>query len=137
MKLVALLVAASFTLVAHTQEPPVPQEVKDMVAQIAKDAGVTAYGEVSIGYLDDGDSAVVSVPVASDQLTIIQIMGADGTNAIKVRALTGDKEIATTTGADRAPVVQIPAGSGDSVKLKLDMACAEIECAYFIMTFVH
>jgi len=137
MKILTPLVAACLLLPAYAQPPgEIPQEVTDLVNEIAQDYGLTKLGPTLLRELDDGDHQTVDITVASDKLTYVALEGNDGVLGLYVKAIVNGKEIASSDG-DTAPVFQIPAGSGDNVQLTVEMSCEEIFCGYFIQAFVR
>ena len=137
MKILAPLVAACMLLPAYAQPPEeIPQEVKDLVNEIAQEYGLTTFGPTLLRELDDGDHQTVDVTVAPDKLTYVALEGADGVIALDVQATVNGKELAVESGSP-VPVLQIPAGNGGDVQLKVEMTCEEISCGYFIQAFVR
>lgn len=136
MKILAPLAAACLLSTAYAQPPDVPQEVTDLVDELAQEFGLTKLGPTLLRELDDGDHQTVDITVASDKLTYVALEGDDGVLGLYVKAIVNGKEIASSDG-DPAPVFQIPAGSGDNVQLTVEMSCEEISCGYFIQAFVR
>lgn len=140
MKIIATLLAAVCLAATASAQPPedeIPPEVSSVIAEIAEEQGLTPFGDVYLGELDDGAGQTIDIAVAANKITYIQLMGNDDTLSIRVRALAGAKEVAMGAANRADPVIQIPAGSGSTVKLEIEMSCEFISCAYFVQPFVR
>ena len=136
--IIACLATACFAVPAVAQPPSeTPPEVAELIAGIVEDTGVTPFGQTFLRELDDAESETVEVAVAPDKLTYVQLMGNEYTNAIWVHASAGGREIAMSKADKGDPVLQIPAGNGNKVSLKIEMNCGYAVCQYFIQTFVR
>ncbi|MBC7794042.1 MAG: hypothetical protein H7Z43_10065, partial [Clostridia bacterium] len=78
----------------------------------------------------------IDMPVAPDQLTYLVILTDEAAIGAKVRAHSGGKEIASDQSEITSPILQIPAGSGASVKLDVEMSCDLDACGYFAQAYV-
>lgn len=136
---VAFLAAASLGIPAVAQPPEdeIPPEVSSVIAEIAEQQGLSPFGDVYLGELDDGAKETIELAVAADKVTYIQLMGNEDTLSILVHARAGAKEIAFSVAEVADPVIQIPAGNGSKVKLEIAMSCEFISCYYFVQPFVR
>lgn len=137
MKILVPLVVACSLPTAFAQPPAeVPQEVTDLVNEIALEYGLTKFGPTILRQLDDGDYQTVEIAVSSDRLTYVALEGDQGVIELDVRATVNGKEVASARGTG-LPVLQIPAGNGSTVQLTVEMSCEEISCGYFVQPFVR
>ena len=137
MKLLAAFCAALLTAPAAMAQPPA--ELITYLDEIATETGTTRFGETLMGDLDDGDIATITVPVASGTTTYVQLLCNDDCNALYASAMNaaGD-EIDASEDDITEPVLVIPAGSGSSIKLTLEMASCELwSCGYAVQAFVR
>ncbi len=138
MKLVGPVLLACLGQAAFAQPPEVPAEVREMIAGLAQEQGMTTFGDVYLSRLDDGASATVTVKVSPGKRTYVTVAGDGAALDMKVRGTAGGKAFVPEMGySSGMAVVQIPEGNGDTVALNLQMSCEDIDCGYFVQAFVR
>lgn len=138
MKLVWPVLAVCLVQAASAQPPEVPAEVREMIADLAAEQGMTPFGDVFLSRLDDGDKTDVTVKVARDKLTYVTIAGDDNVLDIKVRATAGGKAFVPDMDyGSGLVVIHLPEGNGDRATVEVDMSCEFIDCGYFVQAFVR
>jgi hypothetical protein len=124
---------------AHAQVSGIPPELVAYFNDIEIDMGVKRLGTPVLGWLEEDDTRVLTIPVSSNEITYLQIVCDFYCETISAHAETVDGKTINHDGADTAePVLVIPAGSGAQVSVALTMGyCDEWECQFAIQAFVR
>jgi hypothetical protein len=121
--------------VAYAQD--VPDPVLEIIKGIEEDTGVSRFGATRMDQLDDGDNGAMEIAIDPSKFTFIHIEGDEYTLGVKAVALAGSKEVARSAKEERSVTLQIPPGSGSSIRLQVGMSCEQISCGYFVQAFVR
>ena len=133
----AAIAGAGWAFAQQTQD--IDPDLLAYFEEIEANTGTKRFAPTHLGNMEGGDSESVGVPVDPDTYTFISVIC--GPSCLEITAAAYDEagnEIARAQKPGYDVVVQIPAGNGSRVNVKVDMISCDWEsCPYAIQTFTR